>query len=601
MTIVGNIDFKSIENRQYLTTETTHAQEIISKLTQENIPFSGRYDDTKLTLNFSQKDWEKVNQILQYTSAPEPAKTEPETPEQGKAQDYDTLAKRSLEELQQQMQQLEQELRSQQKAAEEQEKAKQERTQTQQSASYTDKAQETVTPEKLLPILSTKVVQHTGKLEALAEKRAVLQDKISNNQAKIAALTTWAERLSDTNHMMQTLSQQTKIPGLRTLAESVIRRNERKIVKIQKDKIPVHQAKIKKHTDKITAIDRKSAVTMCKLKRCHSMNKLIKSFGILDNAERRQQFAQAMDGLHQATSQTLTFKAERCAQKITTLSQKYMETDSAADKLRIHQKINAQKERKQKITAKLDKLHGVTKPYTKQSDPILDNILSKTKRQLKEAAETGKAEIPILAEQVCVSNTDFLPEVAIATPEKSPDQSLMPEIAGILHMSVSEIESKPQDIQQMLKDMYIANYFSDPATLQQTLTAIINPNHETQRDLQSHQAETETPIAASAKEADSDSRKHQQAQELSLAETAVAENTTVKNPLRPVEELTEQNANMIDGIRNNEKPKQQPEREAPKKAGFSFSSSSIKAMAEKVRETPPRPPEPERHRNQLQQ
>ena len=582
MTTVGNIDFKKIENRQFVTVDTEKAQEIISKLTQEDVLFSGRYDDSRLTLNFSKNDWEKINQVLNDVAVPN-QKT--------------TAAQQSLEELQK----LVEELQQRQKQLEEQ---TQNTRQSQEDKNLPQKSDLTASlessepkPEHLLPILHAKMVKHAGKLESLDEKRAVLEDKIANNHAKIDRLSAKTEHLADTNQMLKSLFQDTKIPGVRALAESTIRRNEQKIAKIQKEKIPAHQAKIQRHTNKISSIDRKSAITQCKMNRCRSMNQLIKSFGIPNNAERRQEFAQAMDGLHQATSQTLTYKVDTCNQKISVLSQRYMETDSAADKLKIHQKINAQKKKKQKITAKLDRLHGVTKPYTQQPDIILDNIILKTEHQLKEAAETGKTEMPVLAEHVCISNVDFLPEIAISTPDQKPDQSLIPEIAGILNMSVSEIESKPQDIQMMLKNMYTANYFADPATLQETLTCIINPNYETKRDLEEHQTEKEKSLVVSAKEADSDNRKHEHSQEMPPGETTAS--SAAKNHLRSVEEMTEANANMIDGVLNNEKVKPEPEQEKPKKTGFSFSRSNMKALAAKVHDIPSNPPDKEKQRDEI--
>ena len=50
MTTVGNIDYKKIENRQFVTVDTDKAADIISELTQKQVPFSGRYDDSRLTL-----------------------------------------------------------------------------------------------------------------------------------------------------------------------------------------------------------------------------------------------------------------------------------------------------------------------------------------------------------------------------------------------------------------------------------------------------------------------------------------------------------------------------------------------------------------------
>lgn len=70
MTTVGNIDYKKIENRQFVTVDTDKAADIISELTQKQVPFSGRYDDSRLTLHFSQKDWDIVQNALSGAARP---------------------------------------------------------------------------------------------------------------------------------------------------------------------------------------------------------------------------------------------------------------------------------------------------------------------------------------------------------------------------------------------------------------------------------------------------------------------------------------------------------------------------------------------------
>ena len=573
MTTVGNIDYKKIENRQFVTVDTDKAADIISELTQKQVPFSGRYDDSRLTLHFSQKDWDIVQNALSGAARPHENDT--------------SKAQQELDDLQQQLKRaLERQKELEEQAAKVQ--------QSQDKAEYTEPSvfSGQPQPEQLLPILQAKAIQHTEKLDALSEKRTALENKIQTNQGKIDRFSDKVQRLIDTNQMLHSLFQNAKVPGIKTMAEAAIHRNEQKIIKIQEKRIPKLQTKIQEQSKKIEKIDRKSDITQCKLDRCRCINQIIKSFGISDNADRRQAFSQAMDGLHQTTIQRLSYKLDSCQQKISLLSQKYMATDSAADKLKIHQKINTLKDRKQKITAKLDKLHSVTLPYAKQSSTTIDHVISGTEQQLKEAAETGKINMPVFAEKICVDNADLLPEIALSVPIEKPDQSLIPEIADLLNMSVSEVESKPLDIQAMLKDTYTANYFSDPSTLQETLTYIINPNYETNRDLQEHQEKDKMSPAVAAKEADSDYRKHEHSQEMPLGKTAATASSVAQSHLRSVEELTETNANMIDGILNNEKP--EPEPEKPQKAEFSYSRNSMKALAAKVHDIPSNPPEKQR-------
>ena len=110
--------------------------------------------------------------------------------------------------------------------------------------------------------------------------------------------------------------------------------------------------------------------------------------------------------------------------------------------------------------------------------------------------------------------------------------------------------------------------------------------------MQEHQEKDKMSPAVAAKEADSDYRKHEHSQEMPLGKTAATASSVAQSHLRSVEELTETNANMIDGILNNEKP--EPEPEKPQKAEFSFSRNSMKALAAKVHDIPSNPPEKQR-------
>lgn len=57
---------------------------------------------------------------------------------------------------------------------------------------------------------------------------------------------------------------------------------------------------------------------------------------------------------------------------------------------------------------------------------------------------------------------------------KFDDYSLLAEIATVLNVSVSYIESYPADIRKMLRDIYIDNFDSDIKTKRSALTQVIN-------------------------------------------------------------------------------------------------------------------------------
>lgn len=112
--------------------------------------------------------------------------------------------------------------------------------------------------------------------------------------------------------------------------------------------------------------------------------------------------------------------------------------------------------------------------------------------------------------------------------------SLFPEIAELLDISVSELESKPEDIKQLLLHTYTNG--SNSQGIRKRMLSIINPTHELQQDLRMDNIKN--------------------------------------NPLKNVEELVEGNYNMIDGIINNEPSKKDQE--------FTISREQIKANADMV-------------------
>ena len=212
MTTVGNIDYKKIENRQFVTVDTDKAADIISELTQKQVPFSGRYDDSRLTLHFSQKDWDIVQNALSGAARPHENDT--------------SKAQQELDDLQQQLKRaLERQKELEEQAAKVQ--------QSQDKAEYTESSvfSGQPQPDQLLPILQAKAIQHTEKLDALSEKRTALENKIQTNQGKIDRFSDKVQRLIDTNQMLHSLFQNAKVPGIKTMAEAAIHRNEQKIIK----------------------------------------------------------------------------------------------------------------------------------------------------------------------------------------------------------------------------------------------------------------------------------------------------------------------------------------------------------------------------------
>lgn len=63
-------------------------------------------------------------------------------------------------------------------------------------------------------------------------------------------------------------------------------------------------------------------------------------------------------------------------------------------------------------------------------------------------------------------------------------QSMLPEIANILNISVSSIEKYPTDIQKVLCNIYTDNYHSDQITIKQALGRVVQLNTETEKQIE---------------------------------------------------------------------------------------------------------------------
>ena len=83
------------------------------------------------------------------------------------------------------------------------------------------------------------------------------------------------------------------------------------------------------------------------------------------------------------------------------------------------------------------------------------------------------------------ANKDSVDEI-IRKSDKFPDSdylSLLPEIADILHCTVSELQSRPHEMLDILAKTYINYWHSDRQTIQNALERITDLNHETENEL----------------------------------------------------------------------------------------------------------------------
>lgn len=283
--------------------------------------------------------------------------------------------------------------------------------------------------EKLLPFLNANRDFHSARLKTLNQKNATRTDKIERNEAKIERLTAKIEKLQAANEMLSSL-----FGGKAAPIRALIERNNARAEKINTVKIPKRERKINKQLGKIDRANLKIEREQCAVDKLENLSKAIGSFGILNGQERRQQFAQAMDGLREASARSVQFKIEKCENRIAALSERY-QTASAADRLDIAEKMKNQISRKNGFKDKLTVLEAresAFKPFEQQPAEIVDKALETAKNsceRYENALESG-ADTPAIedfSEELSVSACERAAEIESERVQAEVENSIKPD------------------------------------------------------------------------------------------------------------------------------------------------------------------------------
>lgn len=297
--------------------------------------------------------------------------------------------------------------------------------------------------EKLLPFLNANRDFHSARLKTLNQKNATRTDKIERNEAKIERLTAKIEKLQAANEMLSSL-----FGGKAAPIRALIERNNARAEKINTVKIPKRERKINKQLGKIDRANLKIEREQCAVDKLENLSKAIGSFGILNGQERRQQFAQAMDGLREASARSVQFKIEKCENRIAALSEKY-QTASAADRLDIAEKLKNQISRKNGFKDKLTVLEArksAFKPFEQQSAEIVDKALETAKNsceRYENALESG-ADTPVIedfSEELSVSACERAAEIESERVQAEVEKSIKPDT----FLSENEVPAQQAD------------------------------------------------------------------------------------------------------------------------------------------------------------
>lgn len=450
MNSYGNIDVNSIENKAYMTVDTNNTNELLERLNKEDILFYARYDDKKVQLLFERSSLDRINSVVN-EMIPQSEKSPEKAPETVQEQEV--------------------------------------------------KQQTVIVPaerDKLLPVLEAMTQHQEKKAENLKEKISTKQNKISKNQEKVTALTEKSARLRQNNAILRTMSKSSASPAIRHFIERKIDKNESRIAKIENEKIPGRKEKIAEHTKSVDKLQSKLKRSYRKIRHNTHLSNLISSFGVINRAERHERFMNALVGLNADAIDRTAAKANKCSVKIEKLTELYNQTNIAAEKFSINEKLQQLKAKKLSLSAKADRLHDAHGSYldilNNKNMVTSEELIKNSEKAINTALNSENNSISKMIDYVCMNNADYMLDSILHSSEIDIEQNynmvdgvinnlppdtdeqlrkadippehseltdendtVIPLIAETLDMSVSQVESLPDELREIAIVAYMNN------------------------------------------------------------------------------------------------------------------------------------------------
>lgn len=296
-----------------------------------------------------------------------------------------------------------------------------------------------------LPILKGLSEIQINKLNNLTQKQTELQNKNTFLENKGKRLEARAERLENTGKMLKALFPQKLPKPLQALADKM----EKKAAVIREEKIPKNNRRIDKNLRRMAVNDRKIEAAQCKVDKFQNISKIIKSFTVHDSTERKQQFTQALDGLHNASLRSMQIKLDKCEVKIDKLSQKYMDAE-IFKKSEIMERLKAQTEKKSNLTEKIAKLSSLEKPFAEQSDKIVDDVMKTAEAEITAQEEAPeRMTMEDFADELCAACVDTVAEPPVQAKDKVNEAT----VEGNNQFDINEYDDPDYYEQQQISEL----------------------------------------------------------------------------------------------------------------------------------------------------
>ena len=263
------------------------------------------------------------------------------------------------------------------------------------------------TADGLLPVINAVHEHHTLRMDGLKQKTAACNEKIAGLETQIQHLQSGMEQLKDSNIMLNALGKEMGMPKMISV---LLEKNEQRMKNIMERSIPRLQEKIEKQKSKVESLDHKMAVSQAKADRCKALNDVIRSFVILNPAERREKFAQAMQNLHDASKKIAGFKIAKCEAKLENLTDRHSTAVTSAERVKLAEQIAKTQTELSDLITSLKRLEQVTIPYTEQPKEKLDEMAARTAALLDTAVKYNTMTVADLSQDVCFYSAEIAVE-----------------------------------------------------------------------------------------------------------------------------------------------------------------------------------------------
>lgn len=232
--------------------------------------------------------------------------------------------------------------------------------------------------EKLLPILNGVSKLFDRSITRLNEHIITAQGRVMETNDKLHILGQNITTLMSRNAMLSGVA--ISFPFFAAPVNALIRRNEKKIERMQNKQIPRLEQQLQIHQNTLDRLNKRSDHLETRKSVCINLSSVISSFAILNKTERSEKYLSSMVGLNTSLQKINTEKMQQLNSRITDLSSQ-LTSLSPIDKAKAHKQLFKLSGQVELLTEKNKMLNGANVDFTE----MLANINSKVHEKIEKA------------------------------------------------------------------------------------------------------------------------------------------------------------------------------------------------------------------------